>query len=105
MQRKDIEIYSEERDNSIVRMPGRRYLGSVMQGDSLFLLHAEAMDILESLKYNPGNEMFYAAYSIAKNLEDRLTHYIRVCNENDLELGLRFESSVEDYADLIDSGL
>jgi len=105
MERKDIEIYSEESDNGVVRMPGRRYLGSVMQGDSLFLLHAEAMDIVESLKYNPGNETFFAAYSIAKNLEDRLNHYIQVCEENGIDLGLRIEVSVEDYADLVDSGL
>lgn len=105
MEKKDIEIFSEESDKGVVRMPGRKYLGSVMQGDSLFLLHAEAMDIVEGLKYNPGNEMFYAAYSLAKNLEDRLEHYIGVCEQHGIELGLRIESSVEDYVELIDSGL
>ncbi len=78
-------------------MPKRNYLGSVIQGDELFLLHGEAMDILEELKHNPGSYAFYKAYSVAKNLEDRLNHYIEVSKENNIALGFRIECSVYDY--------
>ena len=78
-------------------MPERRYLGSVIQGDALFLLHGEAMDMLEELKHNPGSYVFYKAHSIAKSLEDRLAHYIDVCTENNIKLDFRIECSVYDY--------
>jgi len=52
MKKIDIEVFSGAVNNSVIRMPERRYLGSVIQGDTLFLLHGEAMDILEELKHN-----------------------------------------------------
>ncbi len=97
MKKIDIEVFSDADNNGVVRMPERNYLGSVIQGDSLFLLHGEAMDILEELKHNPGSYGFYKAYSVAKSLEDRLNHFINVCKENDIKLNFRVECSVYDY--------
>jgi len=97
MKKIDIEVFSGAVNNSVIRMPERRYLGSVIQGDTLFLLHGEAMDILEELKHNPGSYAYYKAYSIAKNLESRLDHYIAVCKENNVKLDFRIECSVYDY--------
>ena len=93
----DIEVFSNADNNGVVRMPERNYLGSVIQGDSLFLLHGDAMDILEALKHNPSSYVFYKAYSVAKSLEDRLNHYIDTCTENDVKLNFRVECSVYDY--------
>ncbi len=101
MQLKEIEIYSEVVDNAVVRMPERKVLGSVIQGDSLFFLHADLMDILESHKHEPDTELFYRIFNIAKGIEERLEHYIDTCNENDIELNFEMEFSVEDYADLL----
>ena len=93
----NIEVFSELIDNGVVRMPEQRYLGSVIQGDALFLLHGEAMDILEELKHNPGSYVFYKAYRVAKSLEDRLNQYINVCKENHVRIDFRIECSVYDY--------
>lgn len=97
MKKVDVEVFSDAVNNSVVRMPERQYLGSVVPGDALFLLHGEAMDILEELKHNPGSYAFYKAYSIAKNLEERLEHYIDVCKEGGVKLDFRIECSVFDY--------
>ncbi len=97
MKKSSVEVYSEADNNGVVRMPERNYLGSVIQGDALFLLHGDAMDLLEELKHNPGSYAFYKAYSIAKSLEDRLNHYIDVCGQNDVKLDFRIECSVYDY--------
>ncbi len=101
MDKKAIEIYSDKVDNAVIRMPERKVLGSVMQGDTLFLLHADLMDILESHKHEPQSELFYQIFNIASTLEDRLNHYIDVCRENDIELSFDIEFSVEDYKDLL----
>jgi len=97
MKKTTIDVYSNARDNGVVRMPDRQYIGSVVQGDSLFLLHGEAMDIIEELKHNPGSYAYYKAYSIAKNLEQRLDHYISVCKSNQVKLDFNIEFSVLDY--------
>ena len=97
MKIKNVEIYSEKDNNAIVRMPDCNYLGSVMEGDVLFLMHGEAMDILEESKHNPGSYAYYKAYSIAKSLELRLAHYIEVCGEHDQNLSFDIELSVDDY--------
>jgi hypothetical protein len=97
MKKMDIEVFSEVVDNGVVRMPEQSYLGSVIQGDALFLLHGDAMDILEELKHNPGSYVFYKAYAVAKALEDRLTEYIEVCNKNHVTIDFRVECSVYDY--------
>lgn len=92
-----IEVFSDAIDNGVIRMPEQNYLGSVIQGDALFLLHGEAMDILEELKHNPGSYGFYKAHSVAKNLEDRLNHYISVCTQSGIKIDFRIECSVYDY--------
>ncbi len=102
MKQEQIEIYSELVDNAVVRMPQRNTLGSVMQGDTLFLLHADLMDILESHKHEPHSELFYRIYMLAKSLEERLNHYIAVCKEHDVRLSFSIEFSVEDYESLMD---
>ncbi len=97
MKVKDVEIYSERSDGGVVCLPGQHYLGSVMPGDVLFLMHGEAMDILEESKHNPGSYTYYKAYSIAKSLEQRLAHYLDVCEHHLLPQSFSIELSVEDY--------
>lgn len=101
VEEKKIEIYSELVDNAVVRMPDRRVLGSVMQGDTLFLMHADLIDILESHKHDPDTELFFRIFQIAQSIEERLLHYIDVCEKNGIELGFSMEFSVEDYKDLV----
>ncbi len=101
MQKKEIEVFSEQVDNGVVRMPGRNILGSVMQGDSLFLLHADLMDILESHKHEPDSELFYRIYTISSDVEERLNHYMAVCEKEGVDLNFNIELSVEDYSDLV----
>ena len=92
-----IDVFSDKRNNSVVQLPETRYLGSVIQGDALFLMHGEAMDILEELKHNPGSYAYFKTHSIASSLEQRLEHYIQVCEENNVDLNFRIEVSVLDY--------
>ena len=101
MDKNEIEIYSQLVDNAVIRMPERNILGSVIQGDSLFLLHADLIDVLESHKHEPDSELFYRIYSITKNIEQRLKHYLSVCEQSSIEVNFDMEFSVEDYEDLL----
>ena len=102
MKKTDIEIYSDLVDNGVVRMPDRKMLGSVIQGDSLFLLHADLIDILESHKHEPHSELFYRIFNLAQSLENRLQHFLDTCRAHDIDVNFDIEFSVEDYKDLIE---
>ena len=101
MKQRRIEIYSDEADNSVVRIPNNPFPAAVIQGDSLFLRHGEAMDLVEELKHNPGSDSFYRAFRVASDLEQRLRHYIDVCEAHDIELNFDIVCSVEDYRELL----
>jgi len=101
MEVKKVEVFSESKVGAVVRMPDRENMGSVMPIDSLFLLHGQAMDVLEELKHNPGSDVFYAAYNLAAELEERLEQYISVCRAGNIRVGFRIELSVQDYSDLL----
>jgi len=105
MKTKEIEIYSELSNHGIVRMPGREYPGAVVQGDSLFSLFSDALDIVEELKDNSESDAFHAAFSVAERLEDRLRHYIEVCESNGIEWNFNVSRSTQDYATLLDNDL
>lgn len=49
MERKVLEVYSELTNSSVIRMPGRRLPGVVVQGDSLSILFSGAMSLVEAL--------------------------------------------------------
>jgi hypothetical protein len=81
----------------VVRISEQDYFGSMIQDVALFLLHGEAMDLLEELKHNPGSYVFYKSHSVAKSLEGRLDHYIDLSNLPGIKLDFRIEYSVYDY--------
>lgn len=101
MKIQEVSIFSERENNAVVKLSGCDYLGTVVPADVLFLMHGEVMDIIEELKYNPGSDVFYSAFSLAKGIEERLRHYIDVCKEHDLEPGFSIDLSVQDYQDLL----
>ncbi len=71
------KVLSAQSNIAVFQLPTRNYPGSVVQGDSLYSLFPDAIDLLEELKSQPDSEAFHAAYSIAERLEDQLRHY---CN-------------------------
>lgn len=92
-----IEVFSQASNNAVLKLPDTQYLGSVIEGDALYLLHADAMDILEELKHNPGSYAYYKAYNVAKSLEHRLEYYIDTCRQHAIDLNFVIEVSINDY--------
>jgi len=101
MEIKKVTVFSEVDNNVVIKLPEWDYMGSVVPIDMLFLMHGEVMDIVEELKYNPGSDVFYSAFSLAKSIEKRLEHYIEMCEEHNLEPEFSIELSVLDYQDLL----
>lgn len=101
METKKVAVFSQHADGAVIKLPDCNYMGSVVPADMLFLMHGEVMDIIEELKHNPGSDVFYSAFSLAKGIEERLELYIKTCMEHSLEPGFSIELSVHDYQDLL----
>ncbi len=83
---KPIEVFSEASNFGIVRMPGRRFPGCVIQGDSLSILLSQAAVILRESKTIKNKYLAEAAQELFDSLSNRLDHYEAVLKEHGMEL-------------------
>jgi hypothetical protein len=83
-----LDVFAEDSNFGIVRMPGRSYPGCVVQGDSLFILWKAARHVVEAVRSGAtGDEEFRRAVEDLHNaLLDRLLHYQQVLQREGLDL-------------------
>jgi hypothetical protein len=86
MKIKSIEVFSEDTNVAIVRAPGRRFPGSVIQGDSLSILVGHAKTIWEKVKDSGDEDLLEASLQLVDLLGSRLDHYARVLTDHGIEL-------------------
>ncbi len=84
IQTKSIEVFSEASNRAVVRMPGRRFPGVVIQGDSLSLLVSAARLVREGVPQ--GGALQETANELFDLLSGYLAHYESVLAENGIEL-------------------
>jgi len=86
MKTKEIQVYSEESNLAVVRMPGRRFPGSVIQGDSLSILYGLAVSLYQRALKIGDDELMDEAEELKDLLEERIRHYETVLQRHDMEL-------------------
>ncbi|AKJ06064.1 hypothetical protein ATI61_110191 [Archangium gephyra] len=86
MQKKEIEVFSEASNAAIVRMPGRRFPGSVIQGDSLSHLRWLAEDLRNRLRDHSEEDLRDTAQELFELLDGRLRHYVAVLDAEGIPL-------------------
>ncbi len=79
-------MYSEATKVAIVRMPGRKFPGSVIQGDSLGILHACARNLRNGPRDHQREELRDSAEELYSLLDGRLRHYIAVLDAEGIPL-------------------
>jgi hypothetical protein len=70
-----LEMWSEQVNSAVVRIPGRRFPGVVIQGDSLSILLDLAMYVTEHLPPSADSELRGAADELAQKLLDHVRSY------------------------------
>lgn len=79
-----VEIYSDAGNSAIMRHPGRRFPGVLIQGDSLHILCGQVDEACERIgRGSPGYE---AANEVRNTLWAHLLHYQRTLTENGMPL-------------------
>jgi hypothetical protein len=86
MESKSLDVFIEASNYGIVRMPGRRFPGCVIQGDSLANLLSAAAVILRESRSVKNRLLAEAARELYDALSDRLDHHEAVLEEHGIEL-------------------
>jgi hypothetical protein len=68
-------ILAEVPNSGIVQLPGRRFPGVVVQGDSLSSMFDELASALGHAKRRRDEEAYYATLAVASQLQDLLAAY------------------------------
>jgi hypothetical protein len=89
-----IEVYASDSNFTVLRPPGRRYPGCVIQGDSLAILWSTAKWIAEATRERRTETVEFRAEveCLTNSLIGRILHYQSVLDTHGIELpsGTRF---------------
>ena len=86
MEQKRIEVYSDASNAAIMRHPGRRFPGVLVQGDTLYVLCSEADEICTAALKSGDAALFKQANDHRNKLRSLLGHYKVVLEEHKIPL-------------------
>ncbi|HIC82332.1 MAG TPA: hypothetical protein EYH07_08775 [Kiloniellaceae bacterium] len=89
MRKEEVEIYSDASNFAIMRHPGRRFPGSLIQGDSLSILSGNAELACRLLREGNTAAALEAMEEVRESLQTRLTHYKEVLVKHEMPLPFR----------------
>lgn len=103
IERVELDVYSRASNHAVIGVPGRRFPGAVVQGDSLSVLCAEAREISEAFRSLgvKDEELLYLAQGHQENLLERLLHYQNVLDAHGIELPYGEKVSESDLVVLV----
>lgn len=86
MRTSTIEVFSEATNAAVVHMPGRRFPGVVLQGDTLDTMAQSASRLRNFLQVGVDANAADEAALLVEELAELVVHYKRVLREHNLEL-------------------
>ena len=86
------QILSHIPNSGIVQLPGRRFPGIVMQGDTLWSIFDHARFLLGEFRRLRDEERYYEILMFAEQLQAQLLHYEETLESHGMELP--YEGSV-----------
>lgn len=81
-----VEIYSDASNQVVLRHPGRRFPGVLVQGDTLKILHSEVVAGLNEARDLLSEDARLDLEHVRDFLGDCLEHYRTVLREHSIEL-------------------
>lgn len=79
-----LEVFDDETNSVVIKMPNRAYPGVLIQGDSLMMILGELTEAIEYFKTDP-EESLGCLKSAHEEIEWRLAAYKKVCEETGIK--------------------
>lgn len=89
MARVEVEMMTGQHNYAVLRLPGRRFPGVLMQGDSLSVLAAEVQESLDLLRSGDTAAAEEALAYVASHLSGLVDGYVRVLDATGSPLPFR----------------
>ena len=86
METVEVELYSNVVNSPVVRMPGRKYPGVVIQGDSLFGLLSLMNEVIRALESKDYSELSDLVQELKDLLHERVMIYEDTLRQHQMEL-------------------
>jgi len=86
MQKQEVEVFSGAVNSVVLRTPGRKYPGLLIQGDTFFSFYALAKRIYDLARALGNEELLDLAEQFEEDLRSRLGDYEKVLREHNLGL-------------------
>lgn len=88
----ELEVYSAASNYAVIRPPGRKFPGAVVQGDSLFILFSLARSLRDRSASLGDEDLTGDADELVELLGSRLRQYESVLDQHGIELPYARES-------------
>jgi len=95
MHKAEVEILSDASNFAVLRHPGRKFPGSLIQGDSLHSLYLCANRARNHLIQSDSAAALEELTVLHDELLQRLNHYKRTLGEHDIELPFIERNSIQ----------
>ena len=82
----NVEIYSDQTNAAVIRHPGRRFPGVLIQGDSLYSLCVQADDACAVARGKLDSDAYDELNELRNALWGYLNHYKSVLGEHQISL-------------------
>lgn len=84
MERVEAELFSDGGNDAVVRMPGRRFPGVLVQGDSLHILRSDMAEVMEACERGDLDEARDSAGLLLAYLDTLLVRYEAALGEHEM---------------------
>jgi hypothetical protein len=84
MERIEAELFTGGSNDAVVRLPGRRFPGVLVQGDSLRILRSDVAEVLEACERGDVEEARDSAGLLLADLDALLARYEAVLSEHEI---------------------
>ncbi|MFD7279874.1 DUF6959 family protein [Streptomyces sp. NPDC059862] len=82
MERVEAELFTDGRNDAVARLHGRRFLGVLIQGDSLHILRSDLAEVVEGCERGELAEARESAGLLLAGLDVLLTRYAVALKEH-----------------------
>ncbi|MER6678568.1 hypothetical protein [Streptomyces sp. NPDC000983] len=82
MERIEAELFTDGGNDAVLRLPGRRFPGVLVQGDSLHILRSDVAEVVEACEQGDMEEARDSASLLLANLDALLARYEAALSEH-----------------------